>query len=70
MFNSKFRNYENKLFLIASVKEDKLLEDIDTFTEGRESYLEDESEEEDWEGSSSSFQDYYKDTVGGITSFV
>lgn len=40
-------------------------------SEGGESYLEDEeSEEEDWEGSSSSFQDYYKETTGGIISFV
>lgn len=58
-----------KLFLTAAMKEDnKSVEDTTggTFTEGEEPYLDDdESYVEPLEGSSSSFQDDYAESIGG-----
>ena len=69
MFNSKFRNYENKLFLIATTKEDdKVSEDItdETLTEGEKSFFaDDDSDVEHLDGSSSSLQDDYRESTGG-----
>uniref|UniRef100_A0A8D0UA69 Uncharacterized protein n=3 Tax=Sus scrofa TaxID=9823 RepID=A0A8D0UA69_PIG len=66
MFNSNLEMI--KLFLTAAMKEDnKSVEDTTggTFTEGEEPYLDDdESYVEPLEGSSSSFQDDYAESIG------